>query len=476
MLKSSAFLVGSRATIAVLRFMRTIVITQLISVEEYGIATTFVIVVSFVGLVSDLALERFVVQDRQGDRPKFIAAVQLISLLRAGALTFLMVLIAGDVALFFDHPELTWAYQTIAIIAGMRGFIHMDVYRQQRSLRFGKTIAMEFASVVSCLIVVWPLAVWLGDARVMLAILITEQAVATLLSLILAERRFRLRWDRTVLKRALRFSLPLLVSSLFGFAAMQGDRMIVANQFTAYELGLFGAAFTLAMTPSSFVASIARSLFLPLLAAQQTNPPALAELNKIITQALVIGGMITMLGFSILGPVVYVFVFGDKFAEGAPYMPLLGVMFAILIAREAPYSFAIAIGQTGALPFTVLARLISLPIAFWVVSRGGDMMDLLTVGVFGEVATFLVATVLLKRISPLQTIGFFLAINAVIVAVAGCILATAYLPEHRMLLNGVGVLICIGYMAASRELFAWLTPIAVKAGQAAASRLRGARA
>lgn len=463
MLKSSALLVGGRAGISVMRFSRTVILTQLISVEEYGVATTFIIAYSFLDLVSDLALDRLVVQDRNGEDPKFIAAIQALALLRAMLLTAFMVAMAGPIAEFFGHPDLAWAYRLLAVAATCRGFMHLDTYREQRAMRFNKMVFAEFSSVAVCLVIVWPLALWLGDARVMLGLLIVEAAVRSGSTLLLADRPFRVRWDGAVFLKALRFSVPLVVSSLFGFAAMQGDRLIVANQFTAYELGLFGAAVTLAMTPSSFVANVSRSLFLPQLAARQQDPAALADLARIVTQALLLVGVAAMLAFAVLGPFVYVTLFGAKFQDGAYFMPLLGVMFAILIAREAPYSTAMSVGETRALPLTVLARLVSLPIALWVVMEGGGMLGLLTVGVVGEVSTFVISAFVLKRVAPALSARFVLGVSLTVLGVAGCILAAAHLPERAAMLHLAAAALFAVAAACSGAFWGWMGPFLVEA-------------
>ncbi|HKK29841.1 MAG TPA: oligosaccharide flippase family protein, partial [Alphaproteobacteria bacterium] len=72
LLKSISILAAGRTTIAALNFARNILLARLISVEDYGIASTFIVALSLVELAGDLALDRMIVQDRQGNSRRFV--------------------------------------------------------------------------------------------------------------------------------------------------------------------------------------------------------------------------------------------------------------------------------------------------------------------------------------------------------------------------------------------------------------------
>ena len=274
MLKIALLLASSGGAASVLRFGRNVLIARLIGVEDYGIASTFALLMSLTELLSDFGLGRFLIQDRDGESAAFVAAVQSISIVRGFMLAAVVVALADPIAALLGQPELGWAYRILATVPLLRSLGHFDVARQQRSMRFGLMIKTDFAGLVGSFLALGPLWLWLGDFRVMLALLVFENAFRTIMTHVMAERPYRLGWDRVVAARAMRFGWPLLAGGVLTFAVMQGERLIVANQYTATDLGLFSAALTLALAPTLVLLRIVHNMFLPLLARQQDNETA----------------------------------------------------------------------------------------------------------------------------------------------------------------------------------------------------------
>jgi O-antigen/teichoic acid export membrane protein len=61
LLKALSILAGGRASIAALNFTRNILLARLVTVEDYGIASTFIVAIALVEMFGDLALDRLVV-------------------------------------------------------------------------------------------------------------------------------------------------------------------------------------------------------------------------------------------------------------------------------------------------------------------------------------------------------------------------------------------------------------------------------
>ena len=89
MLKIAVLLAGSRGLLSVLRFARNVLVARLIGVEDYGIASTFALLMALVEMLSDLGLGRFLVQDREGGHPQVVAAIQGLVLLRGAIISIL---------------------------------------------------------------------------------------------------------------------------------------------------------------------------------------------------------------------------------------------------------------------------------------------------------------------------------------------------------------------------------------------------
>ncbi|MEM7671568.1 MAG: oligosaccharide flippase family protein [Pseudomonadota bacterium] len=383
MLRSGLVLAGGMATGALLRFARNVLLARLISVADYGIASTFIISGALVELVGDLALDRMLVQDRDGDDPRMMATLHTLMVARGLIFGLLFYVCAGPIALLFNQPELTWAYEVFALVPVVRGFIHLDTMRAQRRMSFGPMIKAELVSSGGSLLLLWPVALWLGDFRVMLVLLIAQQVLRVLTTHVLARVPYRVGFDIPIAMRAFHFGWPLLLAGILVFFAMQGERVIVANQFSAVELGLFSAALTLAITPALLLANVAQRFLLPLLAAAQDDADRFEAEARRALELMLCAGAGLALGCALIGPELFRIAFGAPMAEGAVYMIPVALSAGFRVAQAGPVTVILARGRTINHLTANLAALVALPIAFWAVLYGGGLEVLILIGAAG---------------------------------------------------------------------------------------------
>lgn len=429
-----------------LRLLRNVLIARLISVEDYGIGSTFVVAVSLISMATNLNLGKMIIQARDEDR-HFIDAVNGIVVARGVLLAAILYLTGGWMARLFGQPELAWAYQMVAVIPLTTSLRHLDMQLFSRSMNFRPAVASEVIAVAVTVVLAWILSRVFGDFRVMLAVLVAHSLISCVLTHVFARNPYRLAWDREVTRQCVRFGWPLLVGSMAVFATQQGDRIIISNVFGAYELGLFSAALTLIMPVVLQVTNIADQFFLPLLARKQDDNEVFDYRVHFALQATLCLGLIGMLGFCFLGAPVVVLIFGERYADAVPAVALAGTMFALQIPRGGVATASMARGDTMNVLVANLVRIAFLPIGIAVVLSGGGVAGLLTVGVLGQLAALATAAVLLRRWSG---VGRFdrmrLPYGFALVSLVLMIAAIWAAPDHVVrpgLLGGLSVLAAI---------------------------------
>jgi O-antigen/teichoic acid export membrane protein len=423
LLRSIMVLVSGRTSIAALNFLRNILLARLVSVEDYGIASTFIVAIAFVELMGDLGLDKLIVRHQHGNDARFVSVIQTIMVIRGGVLAGLMFLLAGTFAEVFNHPHLTWAYQIFALSPMIRSFVNLDVMRQQRQMAFGAIIKAEFMGALASVAVLWPLALILGDFRVMLVALIVEQVMRSIGTMWLAHRPMRFGWDSAIMKGALAFGTPLILNGVVLLLTQQGERILVGNQFTARDLGFFSAALTLAMTPSLILSKISQSFFSPILAKTQNEPSKFDAQSAVTLQVMLCISALVALSFTYIGPWVFGLAFGQKMAEGAVYVIPLGIAFAIRLNRAGSAStISITKGYTLNPLITSLVRIVALPIAFLIAMNGGSILDVAIVAIAGELVSSAVGLILLRTQLHLKAPGRMLLCYSLGVAlIASCV-------------------------------------------------------
>ena len=310
MFGTAAALFGSNLGVALLRFVRNILVARLLSVEDFGIASTFAMTFALLEMVGYLGLDRLLIQARDGEAPRVQATLQTLQILRGVLMALVLFFTAPPLARFMDVPQVAWGFQAMAVIPILQGLMHLDIARTQRGMNFGPFMKTAVATECVTLLMIWPLFLVFGDYRIGLVSLILQEAVLLVLTHLVAERRYRLGFDREMVIRALHFGWPLLLNAVLMYGIFQGDRLIVANRMGPTDLGLFSLAFVLTLVPVKVLTQTQTALFLPRLSTLQDEPGRFAPLGLVAVQAGLVTGIALATGFAVLGPDMVLVLFG----------------------------------------------------------------------------------------------------------------------------------------------------------------------
>lgn len=426
MFKKAAFLTVGNALTSLFYLIRNILVARLISVEDYGVAATFAITMALIEMMSQLGLDRMIVQDKQGDTPRVQGGLQAFQLLRGLFGMGLLLAIAVPYAIFLKVPEATWAYMAIAAVPAMTGLWHFDMFRAQRVMNYRPFVVAELVPAFVSLLAVYPLFMVFGDWQVMLWAILLQHALTMILSHLMADRPYRWNWEWGLLKRAFAFGLPLLVNGLLLFAVFNGEKLIVGREMGLASLGLFAMAFTLTLTPTLVLAKSAQSFFLPQLSSVQDNDAQFTPLAHATMQTSLLIGLLLMAGVILVGPPFVHLALGDKYAAMLPILITLGLVQAIRVAKTGVAVVSLARARTTNAMIANAPRVAALPIAWFLVVRGGGFEALIWVAIVAECVGYAVALWLVRNQVgvPVRTMALPVLLCALTFAVMAWMAAT----------------------------------------------------
>jgi O-antigen/teichoic acid export membrane protein len=327
-------------------FVRNMVLARMLSKADFGIAATFGLVLTLMEFTAKMGIGRFVVQDKEGNEPGFIASVHLVQLCTAGISAGLIVVGAPLLAQWFGIANHAWAFMLLAVLVLLRGLEHVDVRRYERELRFRPSVVVEVVPQVSITLAAWPVAIWLGDFRAVLVLLLAKSALSCAMSHFLADRPYRWAWHEERVARMLRFGWPLLVSGFLMFGMMQGDHFLVAMFYSMSDLAPYAAAGALAWAPSFLFAGILSSILLPLLSRVQDDQPLLRRRYSQAVALLTLISAVTSVGMIVGGEAMMRLVYGSKYAGSGVILAWLTAAVAFRNLRVAPSIAALARGDS----------------------------------------------------------------------------------------------------------------------------------
>lgn len=431
-LRSGSVLFASHAGAALLSFLRNVIVARALGVEEFGIASTFAVIFTLVETATDTGLEKLIVRDPQGEDQRFLGTMHSIFAIRGAIAAIAMVLLAGPFARYMGLEEITWAYQVLALAPLIRGFVHFDIYRMQRQMRFGGLVAATLAGPIMGLAVVVIGALFVRDFQIVLWALIGFQFAFMVASHFKAERPFRFNLDWEVAHRSIRFGLPLLLNGMLMFAILQGDRLIIGGEIGVEVLGWFSVAWLLVSTPAFVLINTIRSLFLPKL-SEEVAEHGLDEARVTGTvEAACFAAIWLITGFFVLGPFVLLLVYGSEFAEALTVLQLIAVAFGFRLVTASNTTIALAGDDTPGPLIAGIVRTLFLPLAFLAAVNGYGAVTLAWIAMTGEFASALAGSWRLAAKLKVNLRPWIPSVAMMMLAVIGAlVLDTAYIQPSE---------------------------------------------
>jgi O-antigen/teichoic acid export membrane protein len=432
------------------------ILARLLTKADFGIAATFSMIIALLEFSAKMGVARFLVRDKEGNDPEFVAAAHLVQFTVGSASALLIIVAAWPLARLFGISQHVWAIVAIALIPLFRGCEHMDVRRFERELRFVPSSLVDVIPQVLITLAAWPVAKWLGDYRALLVLLLAKALFSCAASHWLAERRYGWQVQRDYISRMIRFGWPLLMNGFLSFGIMQGEQFLVATFYTMADLAPYAAAAALALAPGFFFGRVFNSVLLPLLAKAQDDPQKFRQRYNQVVSGLACVSASCSVGLILGGEDFMRLVYGQKYVGSGLVLSSLAAVSGLRLVRVATAVAALAKGDSQNEMWSNGARLLGLLPALVLAALQQPVWWIACTGLLGEAVACWVAIVRLRRRD-----GVSLAAPVIPLAWVTALIATAGLAV------GLGVhgwplpwsLLSVGLAAgAAGSLMVWVLP------------------
>ncbi len=410
-------------TAQALSFLRNAVIGHALSPADFGIAASITLILQIVETLSDLGSDRLIVQAEDGDREEFVATAHSVLVMRGALLTAVLLAIGPSVARFFNSPQAASAFQMIALVPLIKGFLHLDCRRAQRRFDNRPQMYVEVIPQAVALAAALPALQASAAFDVVVWLSLAQAFAGVLISHLVSERRYRLALDRGILARQISFGWPILLSALPLIAVYQGDRLIIGRLSGMESLAAYSACFMLTMVPGLLAAKAGHALMLPLFSDALRRGRALAGRFKMMAEATTLGAALYLVFFIIAGETLLPLVFGAHYKGYGAVTAWLAAMWALRMIQAVPGMALMAAGHTK--PFLVagLVRASVLPFALWTAIDGAAISTIAAIAFFGECLSLFYVAARLESLEAatgwvLMTRAFFLLPAALIAVLA----------------------------------------------------------
>lgn len=456
-----------------LSFLRNVLFARALTEHDFGVAVALAAVLSLLEMTSSLAVDRLLVQAKDGGEDRVQRVAQSFEAMRGALISALLFGFAAPFAAYFKAPEATWAFQLVALAPLVRGFAHMDLYRAQRELRFMPQVVVEVAPAALATALAWPVARWMGDYGAVAWLVVGQAAATAALSHVIAGRRYGLAWDRALAARIVRFGWPLLINGLLMYVIFQGDFLVIGRWYGLEALAVYSVAFNLALAPSIALGRAASSLLLPLLAQAQDDGARFLRRYELSNQALALAAAALAVPLAVFGGSLVRVIFGAKYDETGAFIGWIAAMQALRVLRMAPTVAAMARGDTINAMWANVARTAALIGVIGAAAAQAPLVWIAAAGFAGEAAALACALLLLRRKHGTPVAACLGPGVIVGIATAGAFAAGSAPAVHDSLVMGAAVSAAL-LLAAGGGMLAVFAPIRHETWQALAGARRRA--
>lgn len=419
-----------------LSLARTIYIARVLPLEQFGLAATFLLVVTLVEMATQIRPDLLMMQHRDGNSRAMQAGLQAGQALRGLLGALLLLALAGPLAWSFgpsEHPnEHLGSYRMLALIPLLGGLVHFDQHRRKRSMDLGPAALILVLPLLGSLLLAIGLSDRVRDAGLMLVALIGQHALAFALSHVLARRRYRWQWDPALMRRALRFGTPILANGALLFLVFNGERWIVGHWLGLADLAVFTLMLNLSMTPALVLAHGVQTWLLPQLARLQDDAAGFARLARTAGRLPFALAIAFATSAALVGPPLAARIAGDAYHGGLALFAWLALAQALRLAQSGLTLAPLASGQTASGLAGNLLRVACLPLGAWWLGQGGGLNGLAQLALMAEAAALAVTFTLTRRTAcvPLRVVAAGLTVVALIALDTHLTAPKASLPAH----------------------------------------------
>ncbi|MBK7614783.1 MAG: oligosaccharide flippase family protein [Burkholderiales bacterium] len=276
-----------------LRLGSNLILTRLLAPEAFGLMAMVYMLMVGLTLFSDLGIYRSVVQSPRGNDGAFLDTAWTLQVLRGAGLGLVTLLAAvgfataGQVGWVqpqtaYGDPLLPWVIAAFALVALLQGLESIRVGLAKRTMQMQALTRIDlFSQFLATLVMV--ILAWLFHSvwALVIGALVAAAARSSMGYLWLEGPRARWRIEPAALAELISSGKWVFLSSILGFLAVNGDRLILGGLIDAKVFGLYAIAFLLVnalqVVSSTLCNNVAYPAFSEIFRDRPTEMPRVIE-------------------------------------------------------------------------------------------------------------------------------------------------------------------------------------------------------
>ncbi len=359
------WLYGARYSLRGLALLRTAVLARILVPADFGLVGIALLIIAGAQVFAHSGLRSSIVQKQDVVRRDF-DVVWTFELLRATAVSLLMLVTAPLIALFFGEPASLPILRALSVMPVLAVLPSIMLVGAEKELKFKKLVSVEFAILVADTTAGIALAFALRSAWALVGAMLAGQVAQIVMSYIVARSRPRLAWDWPMVKRHFGYGRQEWAVAWSSYLYNNGDDWFVGKMLGTSLLGLYRMAYRIGVQlPVEELALTLHRVLFPAFATLQNRADDLRQ-AFLMTQrnlSMLVAPIAAFIFF--FAPSLVEVLLGDQWLGVVPALRVL-VWWGVLGALRLPiFSLLSAKGRPILVAYSNLAKLALLAVLLW---------------------------------------------------------------------------------------------------------------
>ena len=283
--KAGSWVLIGHVVTQVVRLGSNVLLARLLSPDVFGLMSVVYILMIGMALFSDIGIARSVVQSRRGNDPELLDTAWAIQIIRGLGLGVASLVIAGgfwvatqwgltSARTVYGDPRLPWIVAAFSVVAILQGFesIRNGVAKRDMQMKMLTkiTIASQLVAAVAMIVIAFVFhTIW----ALVAGAIVTGAVRCWLGHVALAGHREKFRIVKSAAVELLSNGKWIFLSSILGFAAVNGDRLMLGGMIDKHSFGLYTVAFMLVNMLQVVASTLCNSVAYPAIAEVHRERP-----------------------------------------------------------------------------------------------------------------------------------------------------------------------------------------------------------
>lgn len=331
-----------------LRLAGNLILTRLLVPEAFGLMALVTVVVIGLKMFSDVGIMQSIMRSPRGDDPEFLNTAWTLDVMRGFIIWGLACLLAWPMAQFYGSPDLQYIVPVAALVLVLAGLEPSNVDSAARHLALGRVTLLDLLSQFIGIVTMVVLALMFRSVWALVAgQLVGAVAKLLLMHFGLPGIRNEFRLERRAVRELVGFGKWVFLSTVAGFLALQGDKLILGKFLTLEMLGIYNIGYFLATVPVMLAYALVGRMVIPV---YRETPPAASRANFLLLRRMrfaLTGSLVALSALlAVFGVALVEFLYDARYAQSGPILVLLSVAFMVQIIALGYDQIALAMGDS----------------------------------------------------------------------------------------------------------------------------------